>query len=69
MKTLKQQTVLVLGAGLSGIAAAQLAAREGANVLLFDEAPAKQLAEHFAPLLAKGIQCYADWLPRVGMAL
>ncbi len=61
MKTLKQQTVLVLGAGLSGIAAAQLAAREGANVLLFDEAPAKQLAEHFAPLLAKGIQCYADW--------
>ncbi len=61
MNKLKHQPVLVLGAGLSGIAAARLAARKGARVFLFDEAPTEKLAEHFAPLSAIGISCYADW--------
>ncbi|MFA6930574.1 MAG: Mur ligase family protein, partial [Lentisphaeria bacterium] len=61
MIKLKQQNIIVLGAGLSGTAAAQLAAREGAQVYLFDEAPMEKLAEHFASLSASGICCYADW--------
>jgi len=61
MNNLKQQSVLVLGAGLSGIAAAQLAAREGARVILLDEASPEKLAAVFQVLEGEGICCRAGW--------
>ncbi len=61
MNDLRKKAILVLGAGLSGVAAARLAAREGASVTLLDEAPLERLAATFQELAGQGICCHASW--------
>jgi UDP-N-acetylmuramoylalanine--D-glutamate ligase len=61
MYNLRQQPVLVLGAGLSGVAAARLAAREGALVTLLDEASPDRLAATFQQLEEQGVRCCGSW--------
>lgn len=61
MKSLCQQTVLVLGAGASGLAAARLARSVGARVVLLDSGNGEALQREAAALGSDGIDVRLDW--------
>lgn len=56
MNRLNGRKVLVVGLARSGVAAAKLAAREGAIVTCTDRRPASELALHVAELLPTGVR-------------
>ncbi|NLE56453.1 MAG: UDP-N-acetylmuramoyl-L-alanine--D-glutamate ligase, partial [Lentisphaerae bacterium] len=62
MKSLCGQTVLVLGAGASGLAAARLAQTVGARVILLDSGSGEALQREAEVLRSEGIDVRLGWL-------
>lgn len=61
MKSLSGQTILVLGAGASGLAAARLAQSVGARVIVLDSANGDALQQQRASLAPLGIELRLGW--------
>jgi len=59
MMNLSGKTVAVVGLGESGVAAAELALRQGAEVMGIDAAPEAQLSPGARALADKGVKIFA----------
>lgn len=61
MSSISNKKILILGAGSSGLAAAELAIAKGAQVYLVDENDSATLRNNAQYLIEQGAKCYFGW--------